>query len=361
MQVELLVLRAREREILLGAFRVLVHVAGVHHVDAHALIENYDGHPTDLEVVSVTDEKGTPRPYTRASDGGVLSLTIAAKDYVHGDRTYVITYRQSNVTRYFADTGNDEFYWDTNGTGWAQSFDRVTAIVHLGSGLADALQGTTSAYRGVQGSTEAATVERTGDGYRFGAGHLGPHENLTFAIGFAPGTFAGRPDGLFDTGWGFAAVAGLLLCMLAVVGAIVARVGLLRDGPGRGTIIPEYVPPKEGLLLAADVTRRSKKAVAAQTLDLAVSGRMRVLQTTGFNGKTRPSSHPTASKTTAIKASSGHHRRAQPRCGFACAGVSSPAALDKAFSWRSCVARSAGEHPRAQARPASAPSLPPTA
>ncbi|WP_426625691.1 DUF2207 domain-containing protein [Leifsonia sp. McL0607] len=249
------------------------------------LIENYDGHPTDLEVVSVTDEKGTPRPYTRASDGGVLSLTIAAKGYVHGDQTYVITYRQTNVTRYFADTGNDEFYWDANGTGWAQPFDRVTATVHLGSGLADALQGTTSAYRGVQGSTEAATVERTGDGYRFSAGHLGPHENLTFAIGFAPGTFAGRPDGLFDTGWGFAAVAGLLLCMLAVVGAIVVRVRLLRDAPGRGTIIPEYVPPKEGLLLAADVTGRSKKAVAAQTLDLAVSGRVRVLQTTGFFGR----------------------------------------------------------------------------
>ncbi|MGO4301537.1 DUF2207 domain-containing protein [Leifsonia sp. RAF41] len=249
------------------------------------LVEDYDGHPTDLKVVSVTDQSGVPRPYSSESDGGILSLTIAAKDYVHGDQTYVITYRQTNVTRSFADTGDDEFYWDTNGTAWAQPFDRVTAAVHLGAGLAGALQGTASAYRGAQGSTQAATVERTDDGYRFRADQLGPRENVTFAIGFAPGTFIARADGLFDTGWGFASIVGLLLCVLALIAAIVVRVRLLRDAPGRGTIIPEYVPPTEGLLLAADLTGRSKKAVPAQTLDLAVSGRVRVLQTEGFFGR----------------------------------------------------------------------------
>ncbi|GAA1441515.1 DUF2207 domain-containing protein [Leifsonia poae] len=249
------------------------------------LVKDYDGHPTNLKVVSVADQNGKPRPYSSESDDGILSLTIAAKGYVHGDQTYVITYTQTNVTRYFSDTSNDEFYWDANGTEWAQPFDRVTATVNLGSGLTEALQGTASAYRGAQGSTQAAGVERTDDGFRFSADQLGPRENLTFAIGFAPGTFTARADGLFDTGWGYAAVAGLLLCILTLVGAIVVRVRLLRDAPGRGTIIPEYVPPKEGLLLAADVTGRSKKAVAAQTLDLAVSGRVRVLQTTGFLGR----------------------------------------------------------------------------
>lgn len=249
------------------------------------LVEDYAGHPTDLEVVSVTDQNGVPRPYTSESSDGILTLTVAAKNYVHGDQTYVITYRQRNVTRYFADTRDDEFYWDTNGTEWAQPFDRVTATVHLGPGLAGALQGTPSAYRGAQGATQKAALERTADGFRFSADRLGPHENLTFAIGFAPGTFTTRADGLFDTGWGFAAAAGLLLCVLALAAAIVVRVRLLRDAPGRGTIIPEYVPPKAGLLLAADVTGRGKKAVPAQTLDLAVAGRLRVLQSTGFFGR----------------------------------------------------------------------------
>ncbi|UAJ79264.1 DUF2207 domain-containing protein [Leifsonia sp. ZF2019] len=249
------------------------------------LVEEYDGHPTGLQVVSVTDGNGSPRAYTSESDDGVLSLTIAAKEFVHGEQTYVITYRQTDVTRHFADTDDDEFYWDANGTEWAQPFDRVTATVHLGSGLAEALKGTASAYRGAQGSTEAATVERTADGFRFTADRLGARENLTFAIGFASGTFIARADGLFDTGWGYAAVAGLVLVILTLIGAIVVRVRLLRDAPGRGTIIPEYVPPAEGLLLTADILRRTSKAVAAQTLDLAVSGRVRVLQTTGFLGR----------------------------------------------------------------------------
>lgn len=249
------------------------------------LVEEYDGQPTDLTVVSVTDENGTPRAYTSDSDDGILALTIAAKGYVHGDQTYVITYRQTNVTRYFSNTHDDEFYWDANGTAWAQPFDRVTATVHLGSGLAAALQGTPSAYRGAQGSTQPATVERTDDGFRFSADRLGAGENLTFAIGFAPGTFTARADGLFDTGWGYAALAGFLLSVATFIAAIVVRVRLLRDAPGRGTIIPEYVPPKEGLLLAADLTRRTTKAVAAQTLELAVSGRVRVLQSTGFLGR----------------------------------------------------------------------------
>lgn len=249
------------------------------------LVEDYDGQPTGLQVVSVTDGNGTPRPYTSDSDDGIPSLTIAAKDYVHGDQTYVITYRQTNVTRHFSDTDDDEFYWDANGTAWAQPFDRVTATVHLGPGLSEALQGDASAYRGAQGSTTAAPVERTDDGFRFTADRLGARENLTFAIGFASGTFTARADGLFDTGWGYVAVGGLVLVVLSLVGAIVVRVRLLRDAPGRGTIIPEYVPPPEGLLLTADITRRTTKAVAAQTLDLAVSGRVRILQTTGFLGR----------------------------------------------------------------------------
>ena len=165
------------------------------------LVEDYDGQPTDLEVLSVTDENGTPRPFTSESDDGIRTLTIAAKDFVHGEQTYIITYRQTNVTRHFADTDDDEFYWDANGTEWPQPFDRVTATVHLGRGLAGALKGEASAYRGAQGSTDRATVERIGDGFRFTADRLGPRENLTFAIGFAPGTFTARADGLFDTAY----------------------------------------------------------------------------------------------------------------------------------------------------------------
>ena len=47
-------------------------------------------------------------------------MTSRADDFVHGAQTYVFTYTLENVTRFFDDTGVDEFYWDVNGTEWQQ-------------------------------------------------------------------------------------------------------------------------------------------------------------------------------------------------------------------------------------------------
>ena len=46
----------------------------------------YDGHPTDLEIMSVTDERGEARPYEEDSDDGVVTLTIAGDDTCTGRR-----------------------------------------------------------------------------------------------------------------------------------------------------------------------------------------------------------------------------------------------------------------------------------
>src|SRR5690606_8042505 len=89
------------------------------------LVTSYDGHPTQLRVLSVTDENGVPRNFEREDldDSDVLELTIRDSHFVHGRQTYVITYTQRDVTKYFADTRADEFFWDVNGTDWAQRFD----------------------------------------------------------------------------------------------------------------------------------------------------------------------------------------------------------------------------------------------
>src|SRR5690606_25835665 len=116
------------------------------------LVDDYDGHPTDIEVQSVTDGDGNPRNYETDSDDEFLELTIADDGvYVHGEQTYVITYTQRNVTRFFADTDADEFYWDTNGNGWAQPFGQVTATVRLGADLMAAHNGNVAAFQGREG------------------------------------------------------------------------------------------------------------------------------------------------------------------------------------------------------------------
>src|SRR5690606_32242738 len=127
------------------------------------LVTSYNGHPTGLAVVSVTDENGVPRNYESESlDDDILELTIRDSQYVHGAQTYVITYTQRDVTRYFDDTGVDEFYWDTNGTGWAQPFGTITARVHLTPQLSTALTGDISAYSGYADAQGPATITRSG-------------------------------------------------------------------------------------------------------------------------------------------------------------------------------------------------------
>ena len=66
------------------------------------------------------------RPSLRA-----ISITIAVPEgqYVHGKQSYVIDYTQTDVTKYFKDSNDDEFYWDVNGTGWSQPFAEVSATV----------------------------------------------------------------------------------------------------------------------------------------------------------------------------------------------------------------------------------------
>ncbi|WP_419817662.1 DUF2207 domain-containing protein [Glaciibacter flavus] len=252
------------------------------------LVDTYDGHPTDLRVSSVTDENGTPRHYESDSDDDVESLTIAGDAYVHGRQTYVITYTQHNVTRYFGDTDDDEFYWDVNGTGWAQSFARVSATVHLASGLRDALTGKVDAVSGSAGSSTPASVMQTDDGFAFEATDLGAGENLTFAIGFSPHTFTPRADGFWATPWPPLSALMVLLGVLTAAAAFVLRFTRLKDAPGRGTIVPEYLPPTDaGIALSALVSGTTARSVPAQVLALAVSGRINVREapSTGLFGK----------------------------------------------------------------------------
>ncbi len=127
-----------------------------------AIPSSYLGEPTDIAVLSVTDGDGNPRPYeVETDDEGFLLITSAASDYVHGEQTYVFTYTQHNVTRFFPDTNDDELYWDTNGTGWQQPFGSVTARVHIPAALATALTGRAACYQGYEGSSEPCELARS--------------------------------------------------------------------------------------------------------------------------------------------------------------------------------------------------------
>lgn len=257
-----------------------------------AIPTHYDEHPTDLSIESVTDGAGVRRDYeteTVTDDDGeqFLVVTIAADDYVHGAERYVITYRQANVTLFPTDTADEEFYWEVNGTGWAQPFGEVSATLLVAPELTPKLTGKTACYQGADFSQDACatlTSEADGDGWRIevNAGGLGPHEGLTMAVGFQAGTFVPRDDSF--TANPFPGI-GLGAALLGLIGAVVAA-GARRtrwaSAPGRPTIIAEYLPPKGvNLLQAGDVAGATGRAMAAQFISFAVRGNVRVLEASG--------------------------------------------------------------------------------
>lgn len=249
-----------------------------------AIPERYDGHPVDLDLVSVSGADGAPRAYEAESDDDFLVVTVRADDYLHGDQLYVFEYEMHNVTHVPDDADIDEFYWDVNGTGWAQPFGRVDAEVVLAPELAARMTGDVACYQGPEGSSTPCARLSVDDAdpvvVRAGADALRPYENLTVAVGFEPGTVVPRDDSVAASPAAIASIGGGIVGLLALVGAWFARVGPWRDARGRGTIIAEYTPPDGvSLMQSADLVGASGRGITATILDAAVRGRVRIVET----------------------------------------------------------------------------------
>ncbi|GAA5202631.1 DUF2207 domain-containing protein [Microbacterium jejuense] len=243
-----------------------------------AVPDSYQGAPLHPQLVSITDENGTPRESETDSDDGFYFMTSRADGFVHGRQTYVFTYTMQNVTRYFADTGVDEFYWDVNGTAWPQSFGSVTARVTMTDEVDAARTGAMSCYVGGQGSNATCPISDSGDGIVASATDVGPYQTVTFAIAFEKGTFTPFDASYLASPWGWLqGIVALLGLGGSLVAAIVARRRFLRDAPGRSVIIAEYTPPP-GLdaLQSAVLLGRATKAVPAEVLEQAIVGSIRI-------------------------------------------------------------------------------------
>jgi len=251
-----------------------------------AIPNAYKGEPVDIGGITVADETGAARAFDVETDDGFIVVTSAASSFVEGAQTYVFSYTQSNVTRFADDTNADEFYWDINGTGWGQPFGSVTATIHLGEGLGDALIAQPDCYWGVSGSTETCEiVDAGGDSFVASHGPAAPGENMTVAFGFAPGTFVARDKSYFGSAAGYGQSAGLVVAIGALMWAVSTRRRKLADAAGRPTIIAEYAPPGSvSILTSALIIKERERAIAALILDFAVRGNLRLLEveTRGF-------------------------------------------------------------------------------
>ncbi len=252
-----------------------------------ALPERYDGHKTHLKIASITDEKGQSYDYEMYSSNDNLVVRIGDADsYAHGRKTYIITYTQHDVTKFFADVNNDELYWDTNGTGWAQSIESLSAKITIDPSIASSLNGKSACYRGVEGSTERCEITREGQNFNITSSRpLATGENISFAIGFQPRTFAEYEPTAEERFWeAIFAMWGISL-IVSSIGAIVVIMWISvlwyrTMGKDRGVIIPEYLPPKDAsVLVSAQVMKLPGRAMTAQIIDLAVRHYFKIYQT----------------------------------------------------------------------------------
>ncbi len=242
------------------------------------LPDSYQGAPLNPRLVSITDGEGAPREAETESEDGVFVMTSRADDFVHGRQTYVLTYTLENVTRYFADTGADEFYWDVNGTDWAQPFGRVTARVTMPPDLAAERTGEEACYVGYQGDEQTCPIGADATAVVASVDGLQPYQTMTIAIGFDSGTFTEFDSSYLASPWGWLQGGVALLGLgAAVVLAARSRIRHLRDEPGRPVIIAEYTPPRViDALESAVLLGRTTKAIPAEVLEQAVVGSIRI-------------------------------------------------------------------------------------
>lgn len=244
---------------------------------ARAFVKNYDGHHTSFTLKSVKDERGNELEHSWSGN----ELRIGNKDvYVEGQKTYVITYMQRDITKEYANTGKAEFYWDVIGLDWQVPIRHAEVSLRVSDELRSALQTDLKCYKGPQGSSVSCDMVDTVDSATFvaTAENLPPKNGVTIALGVASGTFMPYQKTFAERFGEYWFTAQIPLSIIAVlIIAVFSRMKLRITGRKSevAPIIPEYIPPKDtSVLVSAEVLRRYDSlrgsAMVAQLLDLAV-------------------------------------------------------------------------------------------
>lgn len=259
--------------------------ANENHGLERALPLSYDKHGTSLKITSVTDASGARLEYSTSDQNDNRIVRIGNADaYVHGSKTYVITYTQRDVTRFYGDTGRDEFYWNVVGTQWSVPIQRLHATITLDGGLSVPSDG--ACYRGAQGESNACDIEKGATSVSVTAEQLARNEGVTVALGFEDGTFAPyeqSPAERIIAYIGMLWIIGIVvLSPIAIIVFVVAlrRWYAVRDRKRElGTIVPEYLPPQGySVIASSQVVYSAGKVFAAQLIDLAVRHYVKIYQ-----------------------------------------------------------------------------------
>jgi hypothetical protein len=243
-----------------------------------AIPQVYDGHSVHVKINTVTNIDGQDITYETNTVNHNTVLRIGDADtYVHGLQTYIISYSMQDVTKNFAD--HDEIFWNTNGTQWSQPFESLTARLHMDKTVSAAFGAGMRCVSGAYGATEqCAAVTSEEDGrktFTFTANRmLQPGENLSFVASYNKDTFAAYTPTTWERIFPTLRTVWLIFngAALLVVTAYAVRLWHRYGRPvkGKGTIVPEYVPPKNVSVLVAGTIVKQAPPTTAQIIDFAV-------------------------------------------------------------------------------------------
>ena len=146
----------------------------------------------DLNKNNITlTRNGSPEPiYSIDKTNQYFEVCTGDESYVHGRQVYKLVYSFERVVTDFTDY--QELYWDTNGTGWFQKFNSLTARVHFDKEKYD---GKNWCYVGKlkDSNQDRCTVSEIEDGLMFKTGALDRFENVTFDVQFKSDSFVVPP------------------------------------------------------------------------------------------------------------------------------------------------------------------------
>ncbi len=239
----------------------------------------YDGHSVEISDVTVT-RNGQPEPiYRTYTQNNNKVVETGTDQYVTGSQQYTFSYTLHDVIKDFGN--HQELYWDINGTEWKQRFGNVTATFHFSDQVQPGFTGKIDCYQGLAGSNASCIQSSTtDDSATFSSGPLSTGGNLTAVMQFAKDTFVPYQPTIGER---LAHLAPLLISTYMAAGLITALWLKFKKGkgaPGRGSIVREYLPPKEtSILQAAQVYPRARNKFAAQYIDLTVRHNLRLYET----------------------------------------------------------------------------------
>ena len=232
-----------------------------------------------------------------ANDGYYTVYIGDADKYVNGEQVYTLEYDYTDVITEFDANGINvsgvegaekvlqELYWDTNGTGWKQEFDKLTANLHVPADVYEHMDAEAWCYVGSYGEKGQGrcTITPTEDGYTFTTANLASGENLTFAVDFEPGTFRVILEKNY-----------ILVITLVIVIAIVTFFLIKKYLKWRKVakpqyylykslfVAPQYQPPADSSIHVAEgeqiYVKKTESSYVATLLELAVSKKITIVK-----------------------------------------------------------------------------------